>query len=275
MDKKTVLISGATSGIGKATALAMCQRDYRVIILGRNELKLADTTRWLSEQCPSSEVFGYLVDFSDLMSVNAVVETLSVEHPVIDIVINNAGALHMTQVETPEGLEKTLVVNYYSHFVLTMGLLNNIKISANGRIINVSSDCYKLPSYDMNEQIEPEKYNWNKAYNRSKLAQVQFTHRLQQELLDSGVTVTCVSPGGVKTNIYDPMPKVLRWLTSFSLKPVEKGIRDIVHIATQPDIQNYRGAFVSGGKVKAVPARCLNEEQINFLWQRSLEACAV
>lgn len=269
MTKKTVLISGATSGIGRATALAMCERNFKLIILGRTQDKIAETQMWLKEQCKDAEVFGFAVDFSDLNSVNQTVAQIKQAHSIIDVVINNAGAIHMEAEKSAEGLEKTLVVNYYSHFILTMGLLDNVKAAKDGRVISVSSDCYKLPGYAFDEKIEDAKYNWNRAYNRSKLAQVQFTYKLQQELSDSSVTVACVSPGGVKTKIYDPMPKFVRWLTALSLKPVEKGVKDIVDLASQDDVEQYKGTFVSGGKIKSVPNRFLQVDLLNKLWQQS------
>lgn len=269
MTKKTVLISGATSGIGRATALAMCKRNFKLIILGRTQDKVAETQLWLKEQCKDAEISGFAVDFSDLSSVNQTVAQINQAYSIIDVVINNAGAIHIESEKSVEGLEKTLVVNYYSHFILTMGLLNSVKAAKDGRVISVSSDCYKLPGYAFDEKVEDTKYNWNRAYNRSKLAQVQFTYKLQKELSDSSVTVACVSPGGVKTKIYDPMPKFVRWLTALSLKPVEKGVKDIVDLASQDDVKQYKGAFVSGGKIKTVPNRYLQVDSLNKLWQQS------
>jgi short-subunit dehydrogenase len=269
MYRNTVLISGATSGIGKATAIALANKNHNLILLGRNKRKLKETTLSVLEKVPNAKLSSYAVDFSDLTSVNHVVHEIQQNHPVIDILINNAGAIQIEPQKTPEGLEKTLVVNYYSHFVVTMGLLENIKAAKNGRIINVSSDCYKLPGYAIDDEVESQKYNWNRAYNRSKLAQVQFTHKLQNTLSDSNVVATCISPGAVKTKIYDPMPKLIRWLTSLSLKPVEKGVKDIVEIATQADVSQYAGAFVSGGKVKKVHSRFLQLEHLDNLWRLS------
>jgi NAD(P)-dependent dehydrogenase (short-subunit alcohol dehydrogenase family) len=274
MSKKTILISGATSGLGKQALLELSQKGHRVIVVSRNREKMNATVEMIKFETNNADIFCYQADFSDADSVKNATQKIAQEHPAIDVLINNAGALHIRQERTESGVEKTMMVNYYSHFILTMGLLDNLRSSGKSTIINVSSDCYKLPGYAMNEPtIDDEKYNFNKAYNRSKLAQIQFTRMLKERLSSDDITVTCVSPGGVKTDIYAPMPKILRWLVTFSLKPVSKGVRDIVNIALDDDASRFDGEFVSNTKIKPIHSRYLDKQQMLFLWEQSEAFC--
>lgn len=274
MSKKTILISGATSGLGKQALLELSQQGHRIIVVSRNWEKMNATVESIKCESSNADIACYQADFSDISSVKKATQKIAQEHPTINVLINNAGALHMKQERTDSGVEKTMMVNYFSHFILTMGLLDNLRSAGKSTIINVSSDCYKLPGYAMNESsIEDEKYNFNKAYNRSKLAQVQFTRMLKDKLSNDDITVTCVSPGGVKTDIYAPMPKFLRWLVSLSLKPVNKGVRDIVNIALDADASRFNGEFVSNNKIKPIPSRYLDKQQMSFLWQQSEAFC--
>lgn len=274
MSKKTILISGATSGLGKQALLELSQQGHQLIVVSRNWEKMHETVEEIKCKTNNNSIFCYQADFSNIASVKKAAQQIAQAHSCIDVLINNAGALHLKQELTDEGVEKTIMVNYFSHFVLTMNLLDNLKLAGKSTIINVSSDCYKLPGYAIGEgAIEDSKYNFNKAYNRSKLAQVQFTHMLKEKLSNDDISVACVSPGGVKTSIYAPLPKFLRWLISLNLKPVSKGVRDIVKIALDSDASRFNGEFISNSKVKPVHSRYLDRQQMKLLWEQSEAFC--
>lgn len=270
MEQKTTLITGATNGIGKHLLQQLSQHNHKLIILGRNEDKLANAVSELNQERPETEVWTYQADMADLNQVREVARQIAYDHHHIDILINNAGAIHLSYEATEEGLEKTFVVNYFSHFTLTHILLPLLKAAPQGLVINVSSDCYKLPAYGTDNIEISEAYNFNKAYNRSKLAQVQFTQSLAQKLDANDVTVICISPGGVRTDIYKPLPRVLRWFIGLTLKPIHKGAQTILDAALHDSPQCFHGQFLSGGKVRNVKKKFVSNSQLNSLWQYSM-----
>lgn len=269
MENKTVIITGATSGIGRAAAFEMCKNGHKLVMLGRNQEKIDETVAAIIEKYADAKIDTYQIDLSNLDAVKSLTEVLKQQYPIIDVLVNNAGSFQMKEEILACGFEKTIVVNYFSHFILTMGLLDNLKAAEQGRIINVSSDSYKLTTNTIDKRANQNHYNWSRAYNRSKLAQIQFTHTLKDKLTDSNVVVTAVSPGGVRTKIYDPMPTIIRWLVSLSLKPVHKGIRGLLTVALSEDAKEYHGKFVRGRKVKKVHKKYLDKKQSEFLWQQS------
>ncbi|GHF84340.1 SDR family NAD(P)-dependent oxidoreductase [Thalassotalea marina] len=274
MTVKTILVTGATSGIGKQVLKSLAIQGHKLIVIARCPEKIKLTINEVKNDAPNTVIYSYVADFSDVDSVTQVAQKISTNHPVIDVLINNAGAMHMKEEVAKCGREKTLVVNHISHAALTLALINNLKLASQGCIINVSSDCYRLPGYDLNCSDFDGKYNWNKAYNRSKLAQIQFTHVLQDKLNSDNIVVTSVSPGGVKTDIYRALPKIARWLVSLTLKPVERGVDDILKIANLEDASMFAGQFVSKGKVKTVEQKFLSPAVLTENWQISTNRLA-
>ncbi|MCB4435713.1 SDR family NAD(P)-dependent oxidoreductase [Alteromonas sp. McT4-15] len=267
--KKTVLITGATSGIGQQLAIEMGKLGHDLILLYRDADKLESTLSQLSSVADNVSVHAYLADLADIDSVKRAARAIGKKHDQIDVLVNNAGAFHMTKEMTPSGHEKTMMVNYFSHFVLTMMLLDNLRASKQGRVINVSSECYKMRAYSMDDFEMVPKYHWGLAYNRSKLAQVQLTKMLKEKLKDDNVTVTSVNPGAIDTNIYEPISGFMRFMLKFSLKPVEKGVTDIIDIALRDDSSDVNGEFISKSKKVAIDKRFLDPQQMQVLWQQS------
>lgn len=274
MTLKTIVVTGATSGIGKQVLKSLAIQGHKMIVLARNPEKIKLTIDEVKEDAPNAVITSYIVDFSDVEAVNQVAQTLSKEHPVIDVLINNAGAMHMKEELAKCGREKTLVVNHISHAALTLALIDNLKAAAHSTVINVSSDCYRLPGYTLDCVDFEGKYNWNKAYNRSKLAQIQFTHVLQNKLDAANVVVTSVSPGGAKTNIYRALPTVARWLVSLTLKPVECSTQDIIKIANLDDASEFAGQFVSKGEIKHIDDKHLSPAMLADNWRLSTQQLA-
>jgi len=269
MTKKTILITGATSGIGKQTLKELASQGHEMILVARNPEKIKQSIDEVKEYAPSANITHYVADFSDVDSVNEVAQEISRYHPIIDVLINNAGGLQIDEQKAKCGREKTLVVNHLSHVALTVSLLSNLKASEQGTVINVSSDSYRLPGYELNVSDFEGKYNWNKAYNRSKLAQIQFMHVLQDKLKDENIVITSISPGSAKTDIYRSLPKFIRWMISFTLKPVAQCITDIVDIANMEDSSMYAGQFVSKGQIKQVDEKFLSSAVLNEIWSMS------
>ncbi|BFT32276.1 SDR family NAD(P)-dependent oxidoreductase [Alteromonas sp. D210916BOD_24] len=274
--KKTILITGATSGIGQQFALEMAELGHDLILLYRDKNKLETTLSLLDTVAPLANLHAYSVDLADIESVKSVALAISQNHEQIDVLVNNAGAFQMTKEMTPSGHEKTMMVNYFSHFVLTMMLLDNLRAAEQGRIINVSSECYKLRAYSMDDSEMMPKYHWGLAYNRSKLAQIQLTKMLKDKFKDDNITVTSVNPGAIDTNIYKPISGFMRFLLKFSLKPVQNGVIDIRDIALRADSSDVNGEFISKSKKVTVDKRFLNTQQMQSLWQQSealLQVC--
>lgn len=194
------VVTGATSGIGKAVALRLAQTGSILILLGRNSTKGKNVTNQLIKKTRNDRIVFYKVDLSLMNEIRRVSEKIESNYEKIDILINNAGARFLNHSLTSEGIEQTLALNHLSYFYLTNLLLNKIKCSESARIINVSSAAHFSGNGVINNLTEATSYNGKLQYANSKLANILFTYELAQRLKDTNIACNAVDPGGVATN---------------------------------------------------------------------------
>ena len=197
------MVTGATSGLGLATAQKLASPGVTVIVVGRDATKCAAVATSISSGSAAGAVDWLVADFADQDAVRRLAADAKERHPRIDVLVNNAGATFPKRRLTPEGVELTLAVNHLAPFLLTTLLLDRLRESAPARIVNVSSVAHERARFDFDDPAMERGYRPFAAYGRSKLANLWFTYELARRLEDSGVTVNAVHPGLVRTALGD------------------------------------------------------------------------
>ena len=208
MNGKICLVTGATNGIGKATAQALAQMGATVVIVGRNPAKCAAVVSEIKHSSGNDAVEALIADLSIMAEVRQVADQFKAKYQQLHVLVNNAGAAYGKRQVTAEGFEKTFALNHLSSFLLTSLLLDTLKASAPARIVNVSSDAHKGAHLDFDDlQSAQGNFVFN-AYGRSKLANVVFSYELARRLSGTGVTVNVLHPGLVRTGFASNMGAV-------------------------------------------------------------------
>lgn len=273
-DQKLIcLITGATSGIGKAAASALASQGLEVILAGRNPSKVESSVREIREQTGSRSVHGLVADFADLQQVRQLAGQFKSRFPRLDLLINNAGAYFNRRQRTSYGVEKTFLVNHLAPFLLTNLLLDWLHNSGSARIINVSSDAHVYGRLDLDDLNFDRFYFGFWAYGRSKLANILFTYELAHRRKSARITVNALHPGHVGTDIFKTDFSIfggpLKWFMSrISLTP-EQGADNTIYLATSPEVEGVTGKYFV--KRESVPSSPLSYdvELARRLWEVS------
>jgi len=199
MKGKTIVATGATSGIGEAAVLELAGLGARIVIVARDEARAQATMRKLEAKAPKLGHRMHLADLSSMADTRKVGAAIAASEPRIDVLINNAGALFSERRVTPEGLELTFALNHMAYFVLTEALRDNLVASTPARIVSTSSTAHQGASLDFDDLQSAKAYGGLKVYGRSKLANILFTRELARRLAGTGVTANCLHPGVVAT----------------------------------------------------------------------------
>ncbi|XP_037824348.1 retinol dehydrogenase 12-like [Lucilia sericata] len=272
LDGKVVLITGCNTGIGKETVLELAKRGAKVYMACRNFEKCEEARKEIVKLTGNTQVFNRTLDLSSLSSVREFAEHFLKEQTRLDILINNAGILSTNRQLTPDGYEQHLAVNHLGHFLLTNLLMDLIKASAPSRIIVVSSLAYILGNFDK-EDINIEKgYTRYKAYGRSKLANILFTRKLSSLLKESSVSVNCLHPGVVQTELmrHDPLLNLFRFILSkFIFRSTRGGAQTTLFLAMDPEVQFKSGGFYDKMKLYPLLAKAKDDDMADWLWQES------
>ena len=274
---QTVLITGANSGIGLATAKALAEQQYQLILLVRSQQKADETKAAILKHTPNAQLDFYLVDLTALGSVKKAAEAIKAKYTSLDRLINNAGYSPVGISFTADGYEKSFVANHLGHFVLTMNLLDLLKKSPESRVINLSSAAHSFGKVNRLFQKNNTKLSDMGAYGDGKLANVLFTKGLAKYEKNSSITAYSVHPGVVKSNFGSDMNGFLK--IGFALaRPfmisVEKGAETSIYLATT-DLQNLRfrnGYYFAKSKPASILNNGVTNESIEWFWQKSLDA---
>lgn len=247
MNGKICLVTGATNGIGKATALALAQMGATVVIVGRNPAKCAAVVDEIRHISGNDAVEALVGDLSIMAEVRHVADQFKAKYPQLHVLVNNAGGAFWKREVTSEGFEKTFALNHLNYFLLTNLLLDTLKASAPARIVNVSSDAHKGAHLDFDDlQTEKGSFGLN-AYGRSKLANVMFSYELARRLSGTAVTCNVLHPGLVRTGFANNLGAIPAAFFGFFMRFValtpEQGAQTSVYLATSPDVENVTGKY--------------------------------
>jgi NAD(P)-dependent dehydrogenase (short-subunit alcohol dehydrogenase family) len=261
----TILVTGATDGLGRRVAQELAAKGATVLLHGRSLERLEATLEELRSQMVSEKASSYLADLSSLAAVRDLAERILSEHDRLDVLVNNAGVIARERKESEEGYELTFEVNYLSHFLLTRLLLPLLKDSAPARIINVAS-AGQSPLDFSNLMLE-RGYDAMKAYSQSKLAQVMFTFELTEHLRGTGVTVNALHPASLMDT------KMVQSTFGYTMSTVEEGAQAVVRLAISPEIEGVTGRYFDGKRETRANRQAYDPQVRNRLWVLSEQLC--
>jgi retinol dehydrogenase 14 len=271
MAGKTVLVTGGTGGIGKATAVGLAARGAHVGIVGRDlsraQAAAADIVR---ESGNRSIVDVFVADMSAQADVRRLAAEVLDHYPRLDVLVNNVGGFWATRRITADGLEHTFAVNHLAPFLLTHLLLDRIKASAPARIVTVSSGAQAMGQIDFDDLQAEKRYSGQRAYNQSKLANVMFTYELARRLEGTGVTATVLHPGVVRTGFAAEDPssfwKVFLPLVRPLMKTPAQGAATSIYAASSPEVEGVTGVYFANSKTRKTSKRSYDRTAAARLW---------
>ena len=242
----TCIVTGATSGIGRATAHALAAAGARVVVVCRNRERGDEVCAEIARATGNDATEVVLADLASLASVRAAADALLERCPRIDVLVNNAGVVNTSRRESADGYEEMFAVNHLAPFLLTNLLLDRIRDSAPARIVGVASDAHKFRSLDFDDLGSTKSFGAMTTYGMSKRANILFTYELARRLEGSGVTVNCMHPGAVATGLATnngTFPVLLTRFLSLFFRTPEKGAETVVHLATSPAVAETTGKY--------------------------------
>jgi NAD(P)-dependent dehydrogenase (short-subunit alcohol dehydrogenase family) len=275
MTGKICLVTGATSGLGQATAHALARLGATVVILGRSPEKSAATVAQVNQACENPNTDCLLADLSSQAAIHRVAQQFKERYQRLDVLVNNAGAVFMQRQESVDGIELTFALNHLGYFLLTNLLLDVLKASAPARIVNTSSELHRKAHLDFSDLQNARKYRGMDAYHRSKLANVLFTYELARRLEGTGITANAFSPGLVATNLgmnnRGLSPLMKRLVDRLIGISPEEGAQTGVYLATSPKVEGVTGKyFVKQEPISSSP-ESYDEAIAARLWEASVE----
>ena len=274
MSRKICMVTGATSGIGKVTARELAQQGATVVVVGRSMQKSVATVNQIKEQTGNPSVQFMLADLSSQKDIRQLAEEFKSQYQRLDVLVNNAGAIMLSQKQSVDGIEMTFALNHLDYFLLTNLLLDTLKSSAPARIINVSSGAHNGVEINFGDLQNRQRYKGYQAYSRSKLGNLLFTYELARRLEGTGVTVNALHPGLVATNllknngVFGHLLKFLLGLTGVS---AEEGAQTSVYLATSPEVEGVTGQYFINRKAVESSKASYDTTAASRLWKMSAE----
>jgi retinol dehydrogenase-14 len=252
--QKTIVVTGASDGIGLESSSQLAAEGHHLVMVGRNPQKLEAAVARVRRESPDAQVESYVCDFASFAAVRDLAAKLLASYPRIDVLVNNAGTVFDKRTLTEDGIESTFQVNHLSGFLLTELLLDRIVASAPARIVTTSSVGHYGGTMDFDDLGFERGYQIMRAYGRSKLANVLYTRDLARRLEGTGVTANALHPGAVATNIWSGAPWFARPVLAvgkklFMVSPAKGGAR-ITYLAVSPEVEGRTGGYYEQDKLK-------------------------
>lgn len=278
MSGQTALVTGATGGIGLATAVALAGLGARVGVVGRDEKRTAAAVQAVLAVPGSGGADGFLADFSDPREVRALAAEVLAAYSRLDVLVNNAGGYWSDRHVSADGLEWTFAVNHLAPFLLTSLLEERLRESAPARIVTVASDAHRAGRIEFDDLQAERGYAGMRAYAQSKLANILFTRELARRLSGSGVAAYSVHPGTVRTGFAREdagrlFSLVLR-AGALLMKSPEQGAQTSVYAASSPELVGRTGEYLAKSRVAKPSARAQDDVAAARLWSVSEDLVA-
>ena len=280
MQGKVCLITGATLGIGRATAQALADQGATLTIIGRDPQKVAATVAELRSSSGNDAVEGLVADLSSQAETRRVTGEFLERHDRLHVLVNNAGGMFFSRRETVDGLEYTFALDHLAYFLMTNLLLDTLKASgapnAKARVVSVSSTAHTGGKITFDDLQGKRSYGSFRAYSQAKLANILFTHELARRLTGANVSANCLHPGFVSTGFaMNNLGGVIRSVARLTMRPLqispEQGAQTSIYLATSPEVEGVSGEYFAKRKVVRSSAASYDDATAKRLWEVSDE----
>lgn len=266
------MITGASSGIGRETALALARQGARLVLVCRDARRAADTIAQIRAQTGNAHLELLLADLSSQQSIRQLAADYLASGRPLHVLINNAGVVNLRRRLSVDGIEEVLAVNHLAYFLLTNLLLERLVSSAPARIVNVASDAHKFGGMNFDDLQGERHYRVMRIYGQSKLANIMFTYELARRLAGSEVTVNCLHPGAVATGLGRNngvwARGVVGFLGLFFRTPVA-GAATSIYLASSPAVAGVSGKYFSDCRARRSSKASYDEPSQRRLWEIS------
>ncbi len=270
MIKETVLITGGTSGVGKATVLKLAELSYKIVLLARSEEKASKTIKEIKLKTPDAELDFILGDLSSLSSIKKAAAAFKEKYSSLNILINNAGGVFSKKEFTEDGLEWGFQVNHLGHFLLTNLLIESLLTAGNAKVINLSSEAHRMGNIDFNNLNCEKKFSTWKQYGTTKLMNLLFSKSLANNF--PGLSAYAVHPGVVRTGFGANNSGILGWFNKmpFLITP-EQGAETTVFLCTTNAAKLTNGGYYKKSKLAYAAVQSQDIDIQEGLWAASLK----
>ena len=269
MKGKTIVITGASSGIGEVAAIRLSEQGARIVMVARDRARGEATLAKLK----GAGHAAHYADLSRLSEMKRVARELGEAERTIDLLINNAGALFNSRIVTEDGLEKTFALNHMSYFVMTNLLLDRLKATPGARIVSTASDAHRRAKLDFSDLQAAKSYSGFPVYSRSKLCNIVFTRELARRITGTGVTANSLHPGFVATRFGDESGGLVSLGARVAKKvgaiSPEEGAKTIVYLASSLAVVGASGGYYYKEKLTTPTAEAQNDADAKRLWDIS------
>ena len=262
---KTVLVTGATDGLGQHVARELAAKGATVLLQGRSQERLEAILEDVCGQEGGGEARSYLADLSSLAAVRGLAERILADEGRLEVLVNNAGIISRERRVSEDGVELTFAVNYLSHFLLTGLLMPLLRYSAPARIVNVAS-AGQSP-IDFSDPMLEGEYDAMRAYSQSKLAQIMFTFDLAERERNAGVSVNALHPASLMNT------RMVHETFGYTMSTVEEGSEAVVRLAVSPEVEGVTGAYFDGTSKARADRQAYDPQARERLWTLSEQLC--
>lgn len=272
MHNKLCMITGANTGIGKATALGLAEKGTTVVMVCRSRERGEAAMAEIKHESSNASVSLLLADLSSQTSIRELTANFKDRHTALHVLINNAGIVPEKRTVTVDGLETQFAVNHLAYFLLTNLLLDILKASAPARIISVSSEAHRGASTPFDDLQSEKSYSPYRVYAQTKLANVLFTYELARRLAGTTVTANCLHPGVIATKLLSDalgVPNALRFVTRAIGASSEKGAQTSLYLATSPEVEEVSGKYFVNCAETQSSRKSYEESVARQLWEVS------
>lgn len=276
MHGKTVLVTGATQGIGRVTARELARLGATTVLVARDRARGEAMVADIQRQTGNQAVSLLVADLSSQASIRALAEAFDERHQALHVLVNNAGSIFIPRQTTVDGLEMTFATNHLGYFLLAHLLLDVMRASAPARIVNVASAAHRRATLDFDDLQSERGYSGLDVYSKSKLANILYTYELARRIEGTGVTANCLHPGVVRTgfgrNTQGVFKLAVKLIAPFMLSD-EQGADTSIYLASAPEVEGVTGKYFV--KRKAIPSnrQSYDRAAAERLWNISLEMC--
>ena len=281
MNGRICVITGANSGIGRATALGLAEMGATVVMVCRNRARGEAALAEIKAETGNQGVALLVADLSSQASVRQLVDDFKGRYQHLHVLVNNAGTFHSKRSVTVDGVESHFAVNYLAPFLLTNLLLDALQASAPARVVNVAGDCHRKATINFDDLMSEKDYDGMRANNQAKLALVLFTYELARRLDGTGVTAHCLHPGAVATGAplkdpdFSPFGRFMYKLVKLFFLSPKKGAETSIYLASSPEVEAITGKYFIKKRAVASSPESYDEPLARRLWEVSGELVSV